>query len=64
MLYQALAEKILLPIINAHEARGEKRGEARGYAKGINAMKHWLSRKEAAISEGKPFAEPPPGDED
>ena len=67
VLYQTLANKFLVPVIEAHEARGEKRGEARGeargYAKGINAMKDWLSRKEAAISEGKPFAEPPPGDE-
>ena len=61
MLYQVLAEKILLPIIDAHEARGEKRGEARGYAKGINAMKDWLAHKEAAVTAGLPFTEPPPG---
>lgn len=60
MLYQALAEKILLPIIDAHEARGEKRGEARGYAKGIRAMKQWQARKEAAVTAGLPFNEPPP----
>ena len=69
MLYQALAQKILLPIIDAHEARGEKRdearsearSEARGYAKGINAMKDWLVRKKAAAAAGLPFKEPPPG---
>ena len=60
MLYQALAERILLPIIDAHEARGEKRGEVRGYANGIRAMKQWLARKEAAAAAGLPFNEPPP----
>ena len=56
VLYQTLANKYLVPIINAHEARG--------FATGVRAMKEWMARKEAAIAEGKPFTEPPPGDEE
>ena len=60
VLYQTLASKYLEPVINAHEARGE----TRGFGKGVQAMKEWLARKEAAAAKGEPFYEPPPGDED
>ena len=53
-LYQAMVNRFVIPVIEAHVARGraEERAEWRA----------WNRRRMAAEAQGKPFNEPPPGE--
>ena len=55
-LYEAMANRFVIPVIEKHEARG--------YAKGIEETeakwRAWNDRRLSAARDGREFDEPPP----
>lgn len=56
-LYQAMVNRFVNPVIEAHEARGRAEGRAERDAE----WQAWNRRRMAAETQGVPFNEPPPG---
>ena len=52
-LYQAMVNRFVIPVIEAHEARGRTEERAEWQA--------WNRRRMDAEAQGQPFNEPPPG---
>ena len=77
-LYQAMVNRFVIPVIEAHEARGRAEGRVEGRAEGrvegrvegraegraesAAEWRAWLQRSGEAEAQGQPFDEPPPGD--
>ena len=57
-LYQAMVNRFVNPVIEAHVARGRVEGRAESNAE----WRAWNRRRKAAEAQGKPFNEPPPGE--
>lgn len=57
-LYQTMVNRFVIPVIEAHEARGR----AEGRAEERTAWREWNRRRMAAEAQGAPFNEPPPGE--
>ena len=57
-LYQAMVNRFVIPVIEAHEARGRAEGRVEGCAE----ERDWNRRRMAAEDQGQPFNEPPPGE--
>ncbi len=56
-LYEAMANRFVIPVIEKHEARGYAKGRKETEAK----WRAWNERRLAAAREGREFDEPPPG---
>ena len=77
-LYQAMVNRFVIPVIEAHEARGRAEGVKIGRAEGEEIgraegeeigraaaqteWQEWNRRRMDAEAQGRPFDEPPPGD--
>ena len=57
-LYQAMVNRFVIPVIEAHEARGRAEGRAEERAE----WRAWNRRRTEAEAQGHPFNEPPPGE--
>ena len=53
-LYQAMVNRFVIPVIEAHKAEGRAESNAEWRA--------WNQRRIDAEARGRPFNEPPPGD--
>ena len=66
-LYQAMVNRLVMPVIQAHEARGREEGKVEGRAEGQAAERarwvDWNRRRMEAAAKGQPFDEPSPGAE-
>ncbi len=68
-LYQAMVNRFVTPVIEAHEARGRAEGLVTGRAEGLVTgrateraeWQEWNRRRMDAETQGRPFDEPPPG---
>ena len=61
-LYQAMVNRFVAPVIEAHEARGRAEGVEIGRAAERTEWQEWNRRRMDAEARGRPFDEPPPGD--
>ena len=69
-LYQAMVNRFVIPVIEAHKAEGRIEGRVEGRIEGrvegraeSNAeWRAWNQRRIDAEARGRPFDEPPPGD--
>ena len=61
-LYQAMVNRFVTPVIEAHEARGRAEGVEIGRAAERTEWQKWNRRRMDAEAQGRPFDEPPPGD--
>ncbi len=69
-LYQAMVNRFVAPVIEAHEARGRAEGVEIGRAEGEEIgraaerteWQEWNRRRMDAEAQGRTFHEPPPGD--
>ena len=52
-LYQAMVNRFVMPVIEAHKAEGRATERAE--------WQQWLKRRMDAEAQGRPFDEPPPG---
>ena len=63
-LYQAMVNRFVIPVIEAHKAEGRaeglERGLEQGLAQGRAEWSEWNERRLAAGREGREFTEPPP----
>ena len=55
-LYETLANRFVIPVIEAHKAEGREEGRAEAMAE----WREWYERRLAAESSGREFREPPP----
>ena len=74
-LYQAMVNRLVTPVIQAHEARGREVGRAEGKVEGLAEGRaegqaaerarwvDWNRRRMEAAAKGQPFHEPPPSAE-
>ena len=62
-LYQAMVNRFVTPVIEAHEARGRAEGLAEGRVESNLRWREWNRRRIAAAAKGLPFDEPPPDDD-
>ena len=58
-LYQAMVNRFVTPVIEAHEARGRAEGRVESNLR----WREWNRRRIAAAAKGLPFDEPPPDDD-
>ena len=58
-LYQAMVNRLVIPVIQAHEERGRVEGQAAERAR----WQDWNRRRMDAAAQGLDFDEPPPGAE-
>lgn len=58
-LYQAIVNRWVIPVIQAHETRGREEGQAIERARWVE----WNRRRVEAVAEGLAFDEAPPGAE-
>lgn len=69
-LYQAMVNRFVTPVIEAHRAEGRAEGlveglvegRAEGLAESDAAWRAWNQRRLDADAQGQPFNEPPPGE--
>ena len=61
-LYQAMVNRFVIPVIEAHEARGRAEGRVEGRAERDAEWQAWNRRRMEAEAQGHPFNEPPPGE--
>ena len=61
-LYQAMVNRFVIPVIEAHEARGRAEGRVEGRAEERAEWQEWNRRRMVAEVQGEPFNEPPPGE--
>ena len=61
-LYQAMVNRFVIPVIEAHEARGRAEGVKIGRAAAQAEWQEWNRRRMDAEARSRPFDEPPPGD--
>ena len=63
-LYEALVNRFVIPVIEAHKAEGYAEGYPEGYAEGLelarSEWREWHQRCMEAGAQGRPFDEPPP----
>ena len=57
-LYETLANRFVIPVIEAHKAEGREEGRAEAMAE----WREWNERRLAAERSGRDFGESPPGD--
>ena len=57
-LYQAMVNRFVIPVIEAHKAEGRVEGRVESNAE----WRAWNQRRMDAEARGRPFNEPPPGD--
>ena len=62
-LYQAMVNRLVTPVIQAHEARGRVEGRAEGRDVERARWQDWNRRRMEAAAQGLDFDEPPPGGE-
>ena len=62
-LYQAIVNRWVIPVIQAHEARGRAEGKVEGRAAERARWQEWNRRRMDAAVQGLDFDEPPPGAE-
>ena len=60
-LYQAIVNRFVIPVIEAHKAEGRAEGLERGIEQTRAEWQAWNERRLAAEREGREFGEPPPG---
>lgn len=61
--YQAMVNKFVIPVIEAHKAEGRAEGREEGRTEVVEAVRAWNERRLAAEREGRQFDEPLPGDD-
>lgn len=69
-VYQAMVNRFVIPVIEAHEARGRAEGLEAGRVEGLEAgriaerakWQEWNRRRMDAEAQGRTFNEPPPSD--
>ena len=61
-LYQAMVNRLVIPVIEAHKAEGRKEGRQQGRTEVMEEWRAWNRRRLAAEREGRRFDESPPGD--
>ena len=59
-LYQAMVNRLVIPVIEAHKAEGRQEGRTEVMAE----WRAWNRRRLVAEREGREFDEPPPGEND
>ena len=59
----SIIEKVIQPLLDAQREIGHVEGHAEGHSESNTRWREWLERKAAAESEGKPFDEPPPDEQ-
>lgn len=66
-LYQAMVNRFVTPVIERHKAAGRVEGRVEGRAEGQAAERSqwqdWNRRRLDAAAAGRPFHEPPPGED-
>lgn len=63
-LYEAMANRFVIPVIEKHEARGYAKGFEEGMAQAEQVeakWREWNDRRLAAARDGLEFDEEPPG---
>lgn len=60
-LYEAMANRFVIPVIEKHEARGYAKGRKEGIEETEAKWRAWNSRRVAAARDGREFDEQPPG---
>ena len=59
-LHQVVVNRFVIPVIEAHKAKGREQGRAEGRTEVRAEWQAWNERRLAAEREGRDFAEPPP----
>ena len=59
-LYQAMVNRFVIPVIEAHKEEGRAEGLVQGVQQERAEWRGWNERRLAAEREGREFAEPPP----
>ena len=60
-LYEAMANRFVIPVIEKHEARGYAKGRKEGIEETEAKWRAWNDRRLAAAHDGREFHEQPPG---
>ena len=60
-LYEAMANRFVIPVIEKHEARGYAKGLQEGAEQVEAKWRAWNNRRLAAARDGREFNEQPPG---
>ena len=60
-LYEAMANRFVIPVIEKHEARGYAKGHKEGIEETEAKWREWNDRRLAAARDGLEFNEQPPG---
>ena len=61
-LYQAMVNRLVIPVIEAHKAEGREEGREQGRLEVMEEWRAWNRRRLAAEREGLVFDESPPGE--
>ena len=61
-LYQAMVNRLVIPVIEAHKAEGREEGRQQGRTEVMEEWRAWNKRRVAAEREGLEFRESPPGE--
>ncbi|MDE0441718.1 MAG: hypothetical protein OXL38_06325 [Gammaproteobacteria bacterium] len=61
-LYQAMVNRLVIPVIEAHKAEGREEGRKQGRTEVMEEWRAWNRRRLAAEREGLEFDESPPGE--
>lgn len=61
-VYQAMVNRFVIPVIEAHEARGRAEGLEAGRIAERAKWQEWNRRRMDAEVQGRTFDEPPPSD--
>ena len=62
-LYQAMVNRFVNPVIERHKAAGRVEGMAEGRVVERSQWQDWNRRRLDAAAAGRPFHEPPPGED-
>ncbi|MDE0190995.1 MAG: hypothetical protein OXQ90_06530 [Gammaproteobacteria bacterium] len=67
-LYQAMVNRLVIPVIEAHKAEGREEGREEGRKEGRTEVmaewRAWNTRRLVAERDGRGFDESPPGESD
>lgn len=63
-LYQAMVNRLVIPVIEAHKAEGREEGRKEGRTEVMAERRAWNTRRLVAERDGREFDESPPGESD
>ncbi|MCY4057894.1 MAG: hypothetical protein OXG44_07820, partial [Gammaproteobacteria bacterium] len=63
-LYQAMVNRLVIPVIEAHKAEGREEGRKEGRTEVMAEWRAWNTRRLVAERDGREFDESPPGESD